>query len=175
MRSFYALILLCLVFSATYGPLMIFHVMHWQADSRWTAKSLVNQYDGHSVYRISRPVSLPYQADQHEFTSSSTGFELYGVYYRVIRQRYLRDTLQVEFVLDSSRNQFARSMKQYIAQIAGSLAESLAGIQGFTFVYTPTSSTIYRPISANSDKAQIYWIDSRSLDWGSIPSPPPKS
>ena len=175
MRSFYALILLCLIFSATYGPLMIFHLMHWHAEVQWTANGLVKQYDGQSVYRISRPVSLPYQADQEEFTSSNTGFELYGVYYRVIRQRYLRDTLQVEFVLDNSRNQFAHSLKLYFTQIAGSLAESLTGIQGFTFVYTPTSSTIYRAISGNSDPAEIYCVDSRSLYWDSIPSPPPKS
>ena len=175
MRRFYALILLCLVFSAAYDPLMIFHLMHWHADVHWTAKSLVNQYDGQSVYRISRPVSLAYQADQDEFTSSNTGFELHGVYYRVIRQRYLRDTLQVEFVLDNSRNQFAQSLKLYFTQIAGRLAQSPTGIQGFTFVYTPASSTIYSPISVNSNPAVIYWVDSRSLYWGSIPSPPPKS
>lgn len=60
------------------------------------------------------PLSIPYMADQEGFQVSNTSFEKAGQYYRVIKQRYTNDTLQIIYVADTAKRTLDNTIKQWI-------------------------------------------------------------
>lgn len=63
------------------------------------------------------PLSIPYMADEEEFRTTNTSFQKDGQYYRVIKQRYINDTLQLVYVPDSAKRNLDSTIKQWVSSL----------------------------------------------------------
>ncbi|HZY81165.1 MAG TPA: hypothetical protein VFE50_16690 [Cyclobacteriaceae bacterium] len=73
---------------------------------------------------IKIPVSVPYMPDQHGFEKVKGKFEHNGELYRLIRQKYAKDTLTVVCIRD---NEFKK-----INQVLSEYAQSFSDVTGQT-------------------------------------------
>lgn len=63
------------------------------------------------------PFSMPYASDQEDFQPTNTSFEKNGEYFRVVKQRYANDTLQIIYVSDAAKNKLDKSVKRWISSL----------------------------------------------------------
>lgn len=63
------------------------------------------------------PLKAPYLANQEEFQVANTRFEKEGEYFRVIKQRYQNDTLQLVYVPDTARQVIDLTVKKWISSL----------------------------------------------------------
>lgn len=63
------------------------------------------------------PLKAPYLANQEEFQVANTRFEKEGEYFRVIKQRYQNDTLQLVYVPDTARQVLDLTVKKWISSL----------------------------------------------------------
>lgn len=63
------------------------------------------------------PLSIPYMADEEEFRTTNTSFQKDGQYFRVIKQRYINDTLQIVYVPDSAKKNLDSTIKQWVSSL----------------------------------------------------------
>src|SRR5690606_6502367 len=64
---------------------------------------------------IEIPLSMPYMANQEEFQATNTPYEKDGKYFRVIKQRYQNDTLQMVVLPDVERRVLDKTVKKWIS------------------------------------------------------------
>jgi hypothetical protein len=56
-------------------------------------------------------------ANQEDFQVTNTSFEKSGQHYRVIKQRYTNDTLQIIYVSDTAKRTLDNTVKQWISSL----------------------------------------------------------
>lgn len=66
---------------------------------------------------IKIPVHIPYLTDQEDFYASNTSFVKNGASYRIVKQRYVQDTLQVIYVPDIALNKLDHTIKGWITAL----------------------------------------------------------
>ncbi len=100
-----------------FGYYVFYFSMKIQIESNWSDEVFSenpNNQD-HSVLDI--PLTLPYMADQEEFQVTNTSFEKDGKFFRVIKQKYAKDTLQLVYVPDTAKRILDKTMKQWISSL----------------------------------------------------------
>ena len=65
------------------------------------------------------PLAVPYMSYQEDFQVTNTKFEKDGKYYRAIKQRYTKETLQIIYVPDTSRAVLDQTFQTWISSILG--------------------------------------------------------
>ncbi|MBN3584088.1 hypothetical protein JYB64_16950 [Algoriphagus aestuarii] len=65
------------------------------------------------------PLAVPYMSYQEDFQVTNTKFEKDGKYYRAIKQRYTKETLQIIYVPDTSRAVLDQTFQTWISSIVG--------------------------------------------------------
>lgn len=68
---------------------------------------------------IEVPLSMPYMANQEEFHPTNTPYENDGKYYRIIKQRYQNDTLQLIVMPDAGRRVLDNTVKKWVSLLVG--------------------------------------------------------
>lgn len=63
------------------------------------------------------PLSVPYMADEEEFRATNTTFEKDGQTFRAIKQRYLKDTLQIVYVPDTATRTLDNTIKLWVSSL----------------------------------------------------------
>lgn len=63
------------------------------------------------------PLSMPYMADEENFRPTNTTFERDGQHFRAIKQRYVKDTLQVIYVADTAKKNLETTIQQWIGSL----------------------------------------------------------
>jgi len=86
-----------------------------QIEYQWQHKIFDDQFSQELILNL--PLSIPYMADQEDYQVTNTPFTKDGVHYRVIKQRYANDTLQLIYVPDHAVLNIKTSMKDWIAAI----------------------------------------------------------
>jgi len=66
---------------------------------------------------IEVPLSMPYMANQEQFQTTNTRYEQDGQYFRVIKQRYQNDTLQLIVLADTERGVLNSAVKKWISLV----------------------------------------------------------
>jgi hypothetical protein len=88
-----------------------------QIENHWSEK-IYSENQGEFEERIMEiPLSIPYMADEEEFRATNTSFQKDGQYYRVIKQRYINDTLQIVYVPDSAKRNLDSTIKQWVSSL----------------------------------------------------------
>lgn len=125
------------------------------------------------------PLKAPYMANQDEFQVANTRFEKDGQYFRVIKQRYQNDTLQVVYVPDTDRKVLDVTIKKWISalaedQLPQDQETSNLGMQ-FAKDYLGTGLLSFEGISSPKFTSEIGFIFSTYLSPSfSLDSPPPQ-
>lgn len=176
MRRFYSLLLLFLFFSSAFGPLILSRISVVRFDLEWNGRVTGQPHKGEQVFHHAWPVSLAYQADQPDYLPGNTAFELYGIHYRVIRQRYMRDTLYLDFVLDLGRNRLQNGLRLFSTYLQNNTTgiPAFPGILVFHFLPEQQDSPGSPALRIRTGFCQ-FWLEPSLLFWGTVPSPPPEA
>jgi len=117
LRKLSAILLLCCFTLYHFGYYVAYFSLNVQIEKNWVEKIYNDQTDGMVERILEIPMSLPYMADQEEFIATNTQFEKDGQYFRAIKQRYTKDTLQIVYVPDSAKRTLDHTMKQWISSL----------------------------------------------------------
>ena len=116
MKKSIPILLLCCFALYHFGYYGFYFSYSVKIESDWTDK-IFNE-NGKLEERIKLiPLALPYMADQENFQVTNTTFEENGQHYRIIRQRYENDTLEIVYVTDEDKANLNKTLKQWISSL----------------------------------------------------------
>jgi hypothetical protein len=74
--------------------------------------------DQNTLITKSIPISFPYQSDQEEYQPVMRVIEDNGTFYRVVMQRYAKDTLHIVYMADRENQSLHSSLKEWVSSIS---------------------------------------------------------
>ncbi|MFM8362104.1 MAG: hypothetical protein ACKOA4_05345 [Haliscomenobacter sp.] len=77
---------------------------------------------------IEIPLSVAYMPDQEDFRESNASFEKEGRHYRIIKQRYKKDTLEIVYVPDVEKNQLQSLVAEWAKSLSSKHSEGTTGL-----------------------------------------------
>lgn len=130
MRKLAAILLLIVFFLYHLGYYGFYLALSHQLDQQWHAKAYEDDLTGEELLHASIPLSIPYQPNQSEYKPVSSKLEIDGNYYRIVKQKYVQDTLHVIYINDTLQKELKQSVNEWLASIH---QKPLADGQGFQF------------------------------------------
>ena len=91
--------------------------LHIQNDLAMTRALDADQYESSNALTIAFPVSIPYMPDQSEFVRVKGQFMYQGYLYRMVKQKYARDTLTVVCVRDTKHKEIDLALADYVKNL----------------------------------------------------------
>jgi hypothetical protein len=73
-----------------------------------------NQFDDSKVLTLRIAVAIPYMTDQSDFQRVNGKFEHRGEFYRLLKQKYAKDTLTVICVRDHENERISEALSNYV-------------------------------------------------------------
>ena len=98
----------------TLGYYGIFLGLHYQNDQAMSRAFDSDNYDHLNTITLKVPVSVPYMPDQPDFDRVDGQFEYNGELYRMVKQRYAKDTLTVVCVTDTEHKKIDLALADYV-------------------------------------------------------------
>ena len=146
--SVYLLLLVFLMYQAGYY-LCYLSMNHYNEESWNSQQAAAMQY---SFIEKSIPITFAYQHDQEEFLPVMQGIEVNGNYYRVVKQRYAKDTLHVMYIADVQRENMNKSLKDWVNTISQQSSPDKKSVikDGLEKNYLPCS------MSVDIDKGSVF-------------------
>jgi hypothetical protein len=92
-KKLLSIVLIAILVLNTLGYYGIFLGMHYRNDRIMTKALDSDNYDQAEAITINVAVSIPYMPDQSDFQRVEGKFEHQGELYRMVKQRYAKDTL----------------------------------------------------------------------------------
>ncbi|RZS95755.1 hypothetical protein [Cecembia calidifontis] len=117
MRKISAILLLCCFALYHFGYYVAYFSFHIQIENNWADKIYSDQQEGWEERILEIPMSLPYMPDEEDFRTTNTRFEKNGQYFRAIKQRYVKDTLQIFYVPDTAKSNLDKTIKQWVSSL----------------------------------------------------------
>lgn len=117
----------------------VFVGLEYRSDAKMATALDAEQYDDSQAITIVIPVSVPYMADDADFKRVDGKFEYNGEHYRLVKQKYAKDTLTVVCVPDPESKRITQALSDYLK----------------TFTDQPTSQNQASKISLNLSKDYI--------------------
>jgi hypothetical protein len=179
LRKLSAILLLCCFALYHFGYYVAYFSFHIQIEKNWIEKIYAEQQEGWEERILEIPMSIPYMADEEEFRATNTKFEKNGQYFRAIKQRYVKDTLQVVYVPDTAKKNLDTTIKLWISSLVqDDLPDSSNNsLLSKTFVkdYTQPVSEFKIKLTAEEEKRLIGFIFSTyENQFLNIDTPPPE-
>ena len=126
MKRFISALLVFLVLLNTMGYYLIFSGLEWKHDARMTGDLDEDVYDESEAVVIRIPMALPYQYDNPNFVRVEGKFVHKGESYRLIKQKYERDTLTVVCIKDAHD----KSIQHALSKVVNTYTDSPADTEG---------------------------------------------
>lgn len=112
-----AILLLCCFWLYHFGYYGLYFSFTLQVEKQW-GERIYNDSSTASMEKILEiPLSLPYMVSEEEFRIANTSFEKNGQYFRIIKQRYVNDTLQVVYVPDTAKRNINEKIKLWVTSL----------------------------------------------------------
>jgi hypothetical protein len=108
----------------TMGYYGIFLGLHYQNDIFMAEVLDADNYDQSNTITLKVPVSIPYMLDKYEFKRVDGQFEHQGELYRMVKQRYVEDTLTVVCVKDIQHKQINQALSDYVKTFTDKTADA---------------------------------------------------
>ena len=115
MKKELSILLLFCFFFYHFGYYLFYFSYKFKIESDWASAIHDDTHDLEEAQLINIPLTIPYMVDQEEFQEANSSFEKRGKSYRVVKQRYLRDTLQIVYVPDVASNRLDHTIKGWIS------------------------------------------------------------
>jgi len=96
------------------GYYIIFVGLQYKHDAAITKKLDANRYDTSQTVTLKLPMSVPYRADDENFTRVNGVIEHKGEHYRLIKQKYTNDTLTVICIRDAEQKKINEDIADYV-------------------------------------------------------------
>jgi hypothetical protein len=117
MKNFLGICLLLLFLIYNAGYYVFYLTYNIQYENSWRDKVECNELDPGSLITKSIPITLAYQADQKDFLPVLESFEMNGKIYRVLQQRYSKDTLHIVYVNDQKGKLIKNSLRDWVSTL----------------------------------------------------------
>ncbi len=117
MKRFFSIFLLLLFLVYNAGYYLFYLTVNMQYDNAWKEKVEYNHLDQGTLITKSIPITFVYQADQKDFLPVLQSFEIDGKVYRVLQQRYAKDTLHIVYINDQVGKQMKNSLRDWICTL----------------------------------------------------------
>ena len=96
------------------GYYVVFLGMQYRNDLTMSRTLDADQYADIQTLTLKIAVSLPYMADQSDFQRVDGKFKHGGEFYRLVKQKYARDTLTVVCVRDHENERISEALSNYV-------------------------------------------------------------
>jgi len=100
MRGLVSSLFIALILLNTGGYYFLFMGMEYKNTQKIHRMLDFDQYDESETVLIKIPLTIPYATDSRDFVRSNGKFEHEGEVYRIVKQKFLQDTLQVVCIKD---------------------------------------------------------------------------
>lgn len=118
-------------------------------------------------------------ADQEHFQVTNTAFEENGQHYRVIKQRYLSDTLEIVYVADIEKGNLTKTLKKWISSLVQDENPDPSSNSVLSKLFAkdyskPENSFLFIPFNQFREKfTSLIFLESEN-DYSKLDSPPPR-
>jgi hypothetical protein len=128
----------------TLGYYGVFLGLQYQNRVAMTERFDADQYDDSQTITIRIPLSVPYMADDLEFKRVDGAFEHNGQHYRMVKQKYEKDTLIVICVADIENKRISQALSDYVMSFTDNADDQNQGETTVSFIkdYLPQSFSI---------------------------------
>ncbi len=100
-----------------FGYYGVYYSFNLQIENNWIEK-IYSEHDAYLEEKLMEiPLAIPYMADEENFRPTNTTFEIDGQQFRAIKQRYVKDTLQVVYVADTAKKNLENTIQQWITSL----------------------------------------------------------
>ncbi len=139
MKNFLATGLLLLILLYNAGYYIFYLTVNERYENLWKKRVEGKQLDPGMVQTRSIPITFAYQADQDEFQPVLEVFEMDGKVYRVLQQKYAKDTLHIVYVNDQTDKHLKNSLHEWVNTLTQKPASSKNNSvwEGFEKNYIP--------------------------------------
>jgi hypothetical protein len=96
------------------GYYVVFIGMQYRNDLTMARILDGNQFDDAKMLTLKIAVAIPYMTDQSEFQRVDGKFEHRGEFYRLLKQKYAKDTLTVICVRDHENERISEALSNYV-------------------------------------------------------------
>ena len=125
------------------------------------------------------PLSVPYMSEQPEFQSANVPFQENGIKFRVVKQRYSKDTLQLFFVPDLSLSKLDQILKGWMGPSIDGLTQNTDSNQPIVknFIkdyFCPNSSIKFYPPISQIHRNNRFLVNFYQEVYIDLTSPPPE-
>jgi hypothetical protein len=149
----------------TLGYFGVFIGLHLKNDIAMSEALDSDLYDQSKTITLKVPVSIPYMPDQSDFDRVDGQFEHQGELYRMVKQRYAKDTLTVVCVKDTEHKKIDLALADYVKTFTDKAADSKPTAKTtITFIkdYLPMSCEI-KPVTNGWTMAVQHNLHHQSL------------
>ena len=96
------------------GYYVVFLGMQYRNDLTMSRTLDAEHYDNTKTLTLKIPVSIPYVADQSDYQRVDGKFKHGGEFYRLVKQKYARDTLTVVCVRDHENERISEALSNHV-------------------------------------------------------------
>lgn len=115
-REIAILLLFCFSFYH-FGYYFFYFSYRYKIENDWSTSTYSADREFSEEQMIKIPVHIPYLTDQEDFYASNASFVKNGASYRIVKQRYVQDTLQVVYVPDIALNKLDHTVRGWITAL----------------------------------------------------------
>lgn len=178
-REIAILLLFCFSFYH-FGYYFFYFSYKYKIENDWSAGtySVDQEFNGEQMIEI--PVHIPYLTEQEDFYASNASFVKNGASYRIVKQRYVQDTLQVIYVPDIALNKLDYTIKGWITALTEGIdqAASNGKIIPKNFIkdyLRPISFISFKPVLSDEAAGGTFVFCLYSNFQTDLPDPPPEA
>jgi hypothetical protein len=117
LRKPIAILLLCCFALYHFGYYAAYFSFRLQVEKHWVDRIYSDNSAALEEKMMEIPLSIPYMVSEEEFRLANTSFEKDGQFFRIIKQRYINDTLQVVYVPDTAKRLMDETIKQWVTSL----------------------------------------------------------
>lgn len=178
-REIAILLLFCFSFYH-FGYYFFYFSYRYKIENDWTTNTFSPDREFNEEQMIKIPVHIPYLTDQEDFYASNTSFEKNGASYRIVKQRYVQDTLQVVYVPDIALNKLDHTIRGWITALTEGIDQEASNgkiiPKNFVKDYLrPAAFINIKPYLADEQLARTFLSFFYSQILIDLPDPPPKA
>jgi len=128
----------------TMGYYAIFMGMQYKNTVAMTERLDADQYDESQTMTIEIPVTAPYMPDDVDFKRVDGVFEYKGEFFRLVKQKYAKETLTVVVIKDTENKRISDAMSDYVMSFTDSGDDQDSAKITFSFIkdYIPQTFAI---------------------------------
>lgn len=135
MKKLFSIAFVLILMLNVMGYYGVFVGMQYQNDMAMTKVLDSNAYDEAHAVTIKIPVSIPYMTDNADFERVNGKFEHEGNVYRLVKQKYAKDTLTVVCVKDFEDQRINQALTKYVKTFADKASDEQSGSKvSFNFI-----------------------------------------